>query len=85
MQEKGTITIREKPFSVGDCPIVIFLRNLSFVSSTARNAERKMRSHVASHKSHLCPITNAQLDHLGRENGSLRYHPLLKNGESYSV
>lgn len=33
------VTVRECPFSVGACPIVIFLRNLSLVSNTAGEKE----------------------------------------------
>lgn len=39
--DEQTVTVRVWPFSVGDCPIVIFLRNLSLVSSTRVEREGK--------------------------------------------
>lgn len=35
----GAVTVRVWPFSVGACPMVIFLRNLSLVSSTTVERE----------------------------------------------
>lgn len=37
---KRTVTVRVCPFSVGACPIVIFLRNLSLVSNTTGGREQ---------------------------------------------
>lgn len=41
--DEQTVTVRVWPFSVGACPIVIFLRNLSLVSSTTVGREGKER------------------------------------------
>lgn len=43
LEMEQTVTVRVWPFSVGACPIVIFLRNLSLVSSTTVGREGKER------------------------------------------